>query len=147
MYLGLHNSNTVVFGFETVLESEEGNKSLQSGVTLPIPPASKSWTERKWLLQELERREVTGSNPANHHGNRIKEGRVVKEKLCWEEGCAVLHCWRKVRRERHPCEDALLSHPAFPGGNDLLGVGEWKKKKKKASKPPSQRWEEEGEEE
>lgn len=46
MYLGLHNSNTVVSGFETALEIEEGNKSLlhslTRGVTLPIPPASES---------------------------------------------------------------------------------------------------------
>lgn len=41
-YLGLHNSNTVVSGFETALEIEEGNKSLQCGVTLPIPPVSES---------------------------------------------------------------------------------------------------------
>lgn len=45
-YLGLHNSNTVVSGFETALEIEEGNKSLlhslTRGVTLPIPPASES---------------------------------------------------------------------------------------------------------
>lgn len=41
-YLGLHNSNTVVSGFENVLEIEEGNKSLQRGVTLPIPPTSES---------------------------------------------------------------------------------------------------------
>lgn len=57
---------------------------------------------------------------------------MVKEKLCWEERCAVLHCWRKARRERCPCEDALLSHPAFLGGNDLLGVGD----EKSASKTP-----------
>lgn len=41
-YLGLHNSNTVVSGYETALETEEGNKSLQRGVKLPIPPVSES---------------------------------------------------------------------------------------------------------
>lgn len=68
-----------------------------------------AWTEWKRLLRELERREVTRSNPTSHHGNRIKEGRVVKKKLCWNDGCAVLHCWRKARRERCLREDVLLS--------------------------------------
>lgn len=101
-----------------------------------LPPAS---PEQKRLLRALERREVTGSNPASHHGNRIKEGRAVKEKLYWEEGCAVLHRWRKVRWERHPSKDALLSHPAFTGGNDLLGVGAKKKPPKPLPAPGRRR--------
>lgn len=48
--------------------------------------------------------------PTSHCRNSIKEGRVVKEeKLCWEQGCAVLPCWRKARAERPLHEDAPLS--------------------------------------
>lgn len=157
MYLGLHNSNTVVSGSETALEIEKGNKSLQRGVTLPVPPASESWTERKRLLRELERREVTGSNPTSHHGNRIKEGWVVKEKLCWEEGGAVLHCWRKARGQRRLREDAprsaagLAASPTRHSREAMTSLG-WGGQKKASKTPPSirkkkKRGEKEGREE
>lgn len=44
---------------------------------------------------------------------------MTKEELCWEWGCAVLPCWRKVRGQRCPPKDAPLSvmglRPLPPG--------------------------------
>lgn len=65
---------------------------------------------------------------------------MVKKKLCWEEGCAVLHCWRKARGERRLRQDALLSVAGLMASptrhsreDSLLGVGG--KQKKKPPKP------------
>lgn len=75
--------------------------------------------------------------------------RGCKEKLCWDEGYAVLHCRRKARGERHLREDIPLSIAELAASptqhsREVMTSSGWGAEKN-ASKTPSQCWEEEEE--
>lgn len=65
---------------------------------------------------------------------------MVKEKLCWDEGCAVLHCWRKAQVEHSLHEDVpfsiagLVASPTQHSREAMTSSG-WEGKKKCLQKP------------
>lgn len=67
---------------------------------------------------------------------------MVKEKLCWDEESAVLHCWRKAHGEHRLHKDVLLSmaglaaSPTWHSWEAVTALG-WGAKKKPPKTPPS----------